>query len=759
LNLSGSFKERAVSALAFISHEYSINSGGVEVNLSQIDIIVSEILHSSKDNYLRKLLISLSEISPKFVLTYLENRVADENSAKDFIININGNDYIMFLALEMIAQQSFYMPRVCRLFWKITIENKDENIISRGIKCLSEILSLWNPHTAASLSDRMYILLEFLKSDSEQAWRLLMEILPSNRPSHRLNRITPKWRTWLRKYRTNQPEVIEALEILSGCAIDNGNSDPLKYWPDIISILFLLPERSFGDALVSLDSILNNGKYDDELLAVLRSELLSLVYLEKLYWEKEPGRNLDRIEAIEKLLQIRQSNPLFAHCFHIFSEWRPNLNQIDETNDPKTRKEILENERAKSLKELFLSQGLTIVEKLVKVVKNPSMLYSSLNKLDEFKTMENLVKWLHYSNNDLNNIAEQLIIWESKNKENWLSNQIKFLETVEEAKLLQILLCCTLSKDLIQYVSQKPLIENEFWIQRRNFYLPEGGYSIINDLIQKLLIHQRYFDAIDCLNTVISHGFNEVSSKVVIEVLFQNVNPTAYNYSLVTSYAHSLINWLREQIIEEHYLLELEWQYFEVIESYHDLPILTLQKLVSQPVFFVEYYVRRRAEIGNFDNTWERLKCDSRLNNLYSMFHQFSGREQIFENTESVRVFVLTAQKRAGELDISVEIERKLGKLLATCPVDEEDNVWPCIPVRLLLEQRQSNDLMDGFFDGTISPDYITVRSFNNEGHAYGKEIIKYRTASTQLNLRFPRTSKLLHDIADYFEQRNEDHK
>lgn len=754
-NLSSTFKEKAASSLAFISQRLSVNSSGSEITLSEFEFITYNILRSSDSSLLRRVFLSLSEISPKCVIDYLEDLLQKENH-KQLLNDLNGNEYTLFTALGMIAQQSYYLPRSCRILWKITTNYTDDNVRFRTIRKLSDILSLWNPQTSAILDDRILILQEFLEEDTSSSWRLLMEMLPSSRPSHRLNSITPKYRTWLRSNKASRPEIISSFELLSKIAIDKAYEHKLEYWPELISILFMLPNNSFNLAIQSIQKILSTGQSQIDIIAAFRSELLSLVNLEKLYWKSEPGKNSDKIKLIEDLLGISQPNPLFDLCFHIFSEWRPNLKELIGIDDSKTRQNILENVRKESLRNLYNDQGLEAIEKLVISVKNPSTFYQSFDNLIEFKSIDNLVKWTLNSDVELNQIAEQLIIWESKRDTLWIEKYSSFITLLDVDSLVKILIYCTLSKPLLNFLSRNQNISDKFWIQRRNFYIPDDSYEIINDIVSILLSIDRPIDALDCLYHAISHSYEAIKEEHIIRTLQTNVLSHSQYYSMAESWAFTLITWLRQRDLDEMLIIEIEWDYFEIIESNNGLPSTTLNKLIADPIFFVEYYLKRTEEIPNFQHSWEAFKWESRLENLYSMLHEYTGRSVLFDNSTYANDFVTHAKDRASKSGKIAKIDGLIGRMLAASPEDETDGIWPCLAVRLILEQVKSSDLIYGFYDGTISPEYFKVQTIRGGNDAFINEINKYMDASRELNIRYPKTSQILRDLADYYIQKND---
>lgn len=760
-NLSPEFKEKAIDALRLISYKLSILNGLVDTNVSQVDHIVALILETTHLGLIKKYLIGLSEIAPKIILDFVENK-CDHGDLNEVVEILNSIDFVLFTALEMIGQHSMHLPQVSKLLWRIAQSLTDENTYARAINSLANLHLPQSAQTSASQTDREQIVKQLLAGNDERTWKLLLALLPSNSSRYRFPPYTPKWKDWLRdRIKPSNEEILRYINELVEIATVKTIENPRGRWIDLIRILPLLPDESFTSCIEHLTDLLSIEENADHVLhQLIKSELRSLI---NIYNDRKNKRGLlqpEKMVSLESLIDINNSNSESDKCFYILTDWHPRVEGINEDMTQNERKEFLENERLRCLRRVYANEGIAGLESIIGLAKNPSSLMFAFDKFTEFKTIENILNWLSSQNIELERISGQLITWTTNRDAQWLIENLEIISSLNEDNLLKLLNYSVLSETLLHVVIDKPQIKDRFWTERYSFYLTENNSTIVNEVIESLLSYNRLHSCIDCLNTVINYNKVTVDPELILRVLSYDLyNDASYgrnsNMILNGSWINDLIEWLRTNSIDESTMIQIEWDHFESIESNHSIPGVTLNKMVSDPVYFVKMFVERSDEITKSTEVWEQVRKGSRLTNLYALLNGFEGTESLLLDEESLKVFVKTAMDKAEQANVGEKIGEKIGRLLSHSPSDPHDGLWPSMAVRRVLEEVNSKHLQNGFVWGIISPDSIGVRFISDEKDQFREEIMKYTKAAEKLNIYFPNTSRYLTIIANYYQQRN----
>ena len=92
-----------------------------------------------------------------------------------------------------------------------------------------------------------------------------------------------------------------------------------------------------------------------------------------------------------------------------------------------------------------------------------------------------------------------------------------------------------------------------------------------------------------------------------------------------------------------------------------------------------------------------------------------------------------------------------IGQLLSRAPVGD-DGIWPCEPVRELLEQINSQNMGNGFAVGTRNRRGVTSRGVFDGGTQERTLSGEYRRQANEIGARWPTTAGLLRRIAESYE-------
>jgi len=131
-----------------------------------------------------------------------------------------------------------------------------------------------------------------------------------------------------------------------------------------------------------------------------------------------------------------------------------------------------------------------------------------------------------------------------------------------------------------------------------------------------------------------------------------------------------------------------------------------------------------------------------RGHHLLEAIHRIPGHDNLGNlDTQRLAKWIAAVRRMAAELDRADVADVSIGGLLANAPVGE-DGVWPCTPVRDVMEELQSEDVMRGAHTGLYNSRGVHWRG---EGGDQERELAeKYRSWAKSLRVSHPFVSSVL---------------
>ena len=120
-------------------------------------------------------------------------------------------------------------------------------------------------------------------------------------------------------------------------------------------------------------------------------------------------------------------------------------------------------------------------------------------------------------------------------------------------------------------------------------------------------------------------------------------------------------------------------------------------------------------------------------------------------DVEALSTWVNEARRMCRERDREEMGDQKVGQVLANAPVGE-DGVWPCEPVRDLLDDLASCHIGIGFTIGRLNLRGVTSRGVFDGGGQERSLADKYRQDARKIGARWPFTAQLLRQLATNYE-------
>ena len=212
--------------------------------------------------------------------------------------------------------------------------------------------------------------------------------------------------------------------------------------------------------------------------------------------------------------------------------------------------------------------------------------------------------------------------------------------------------------------------------------------------------------------------------------------------------------------LSEEILAPLEFAYIDILQhTERGIPNLEKQISISPNLFLLILALAYKRNDNQEDppewfihngNAKEKLELAAysllRTIKLFADFTQDNNEIDIFKLREWVNEVRLLCSQHARE-DIGDYV---LGVLLAKFP-SEKDGVWPCMPVRQIIEEIASKNISDGIISGICDSNGCMPENMRiDQENGYARQ---YRKWSTQLAYEYPYVSSLLEQIAFFYEK------
>ncbi len=200
-------------------------------------------------------------------------------------------------------------------------------------------------------------------------------------------------------------------------------------------------------------------------------------------------------------------------------------------------------------------------------------------------------------------------------------------------------------------------------------------------------------------------------------------------------------------------MFELEWAYFPLLE-HSRRPRAIHARLAAEPGLFVEAVCAIFR--GKYQPTQETEEVDTatswRAGNCYSLLRGWRRLPGTADDgtidAATLRAWVAEARRLLAEQDRAEGGDVCLGELLSGSPLGA-DGAWLAEPVRAIVQDLESKDLESGLITGKFNSRGVTTRGAFDGGKQEVMLAVQFRVWAEQVEDRWPRTGRMLRDLAD----------
>lgn len=716
-----------------------------------------------------------AEACPNEFLSIIEEDLRSKNPASSGLMRpVNSGTFGrciragLLWALENLAWSPTTLPRVVMILAKLAKIQIDDNWVNKPIGSLESIFRCWMPQTAANLDQRITLMQKLAEEHPNIAWHICMEQFPTHhRTGHYSHK--PRWRNDGQGF--GEPVRREEMVTFEVKMIDlalNWKMYDRKTLGDLISRIYAL-DRLRQTTVWDLVKRWADGGASDADKAWVREKIRVTIMSRRGAVRKATKQDENLIASAHEAYQALEPRDLLNKHEWLFREsWVEESmeeKELDEMDFQK-RDERITNLRITALREILEEHG---IEGVLNFAELGNTAYE--------------IGWLMTRILLKDQTIEFIVTSMPPGTDSWTRNKLiqGVLHALEDEMGSYVLravgqarseldfskILCLAPFNAATWVLVDELDEvaqGSYWASVLPTWARQSDHDL-NEAVERLLKVKRPRAAFSCVHFELKKLRPSLLFRLLNEMATINDEPEGHYppESYYITKAFNLLDASKEFSVEQ--LAGLEFPYIEVLSRNYGergargIPNLELY-LEDHPEFFAEAiaWTYKRDDDGNdpvglkLDDP-ELVKHRAELGwRLLDNLERIPGRNNLGEiDPAFLLAWIKTVRKSSSDLGRLSVCDISLGNLLSSAP-EGTDGVWPCEPVRDVLEKIQSLDISQGITTGLYN---ARGAHWRGEGGDQEREIaIKYQKWATALEFSHPfvATSILKH-MAHTYEQ------
>ena len=670
-------------------------------------------------------------------------------------------------ALETLAWEPKRLAPVFLILAQLSQRNIEDNWANTPINSLKSICRSWMPQTSAEVQDRICGLRLITKRYPEIGWQLCIEQF--NPDIHRYGdyNVRPRWRSDATGAGYSVPDKEsrefekEALEI----AIAWENHD-VKTLGDLVERLHRMGSE-YREQVWELIKEWNATKPGDNQKAQLRECIRRHAFTRRA--NHNHLDNETRTKAKEACELLTPEDLVYRHLWLFEKQWVEESTEDlkQEGFDYKEREKRIASKRTDAIIEIWRKHGINGVKDLLKVSESgyPIGWLLSKNIIKVSDTRELLIELISDRSEEIELNIDQCVegfLSEKVNQDiqkfDMLVNDLVAIFEKEQNgsnKNIRLLKSAPVGPETWKHVEKLPKeSQTEYWSLVNPRWIIDDP-TAMKTLLEKLLEVDRPRGAFSVVNLY----WEEISSKDIERLL--NALATSNNeahiyqfseYDLITVF--ETLNSRPDTVTEN--LARLEFLFIRSF-LFSDYPFPNISKQISEaPIIYMQALALawKRSDNGEdppelvgkniVDKKGQAEAAHALLRNIGRIPGTKEdgtlNRDTLAEWISEVRILCKQhAREAIGD--------QMIGQLLSRCP-EGEDGIWPCKPIRDVIEDIASDELGKGMLIGIYNAGNA---SFNMATGSEERNLAsKCRNWSRQLAFEYHYVAALLEKIACY---------
>ena len=669
-------------------------------------------------------------------------------------------------ALECLAWNPQYLPRVSFLLAQLSKTSIDDNWMNKPIHSLEAIFRSWMPQTAASLEQRIKAFEVLTKRFPDIGWQICVEQFIFYQQIG-FNSYRPRWRRDATG--TGRPAKEEERIEFTRKALDLALAWPKhdqKTLGDLVERIQPMPAKDQVEVWDLIDKWAAS-EADDSAKADLRDRIRQFAFTR--LGHRRGLRDTTRDRALRAYANLESGDSVVRHAWLFASQWIEFC--ADEAEDGDIdyakREERIHGFRCAAMAEIWMERGFEGVRALLSGGGSAYIVGSCLGPgISGSSARADFLRQCLSVTGDLEKefngcIQGFLQFVENEARDKILSDVAAGADTDWTVRLF---LCAPFGQNTWRLLDRYgEEVRDRYWQEVFPVWNRFSEAELI-ELIDRLLEAKRPRAAF----YTVHFAWPQIETSRLKRLLFAVATVDDKSAGVYALEAYQISKALKSLDgrpgVGPDEMAQLEFLYIKALaHSEHGIPNLE-QQIIESPASFVQVLVlafKRRGE--GQDPPELRIDDPERAADLaiaaHNLLDQIKGlpgtQEDGTVDIEKLIGWVTEVRRLCAEHDLAELGDEYIGQLLSRVPA-EEDGSWPRLPVCEVMERIASPEIGTGFNIGVHNG---RGAHWRDEGGTQERDLAaKYRHLAQQRAFDYPYVSSVLESIALDYEQEAEWH-
>jgi addiction module HigA family antidote len=670
-------------------------------------------------------------------------------------------------ALEVLAWNPQWLSRVVLVLAKLSKRKIDDNWANKPENSLISIFRCWMPQTAATIEQRTAALELLAKRNPDVGWRVCVDQFDLRSTvafsSHR-----PRWRNDASG--VGRPVTSRERFTMARKALDLALAWPTHDEHTLGDLVERLTAMSTEDQQKIWAAITTWAKSnpDDAQKAALREGIRRNTMTRRSIKRGIQQKLCDTAKTVYDLLA--PDDIVLRYQWLFANEWiELSADELaDDDFDFHKREERVSNLRQTALRQIWDDAGYSGIVRICSLGQACFAIGSQLVTavLDEQQALAFIYSLVSDQNQELRPKLDRCLSGflarvEPTARQQLLATIIERLSDEEEAgaiKILRLLQLAPFDAETWIFVDRLTSEERKKYWKRVFPYWNCHTPAELNRLVDELLNADRPRAAFAILM-----DFKEIESERLIHLLDRVARSPSETGSESKQSMHYLSEALEElsrrSDVPREELARLEFTYIQVLRhSEHGIPYLERELCKSPDLFIQVLALAYKRKDGSEDPVELRLEKSHDAGAIAAAAHalltdlkRIPGTNEDGEiDAERLRKWLVQSRALTREHARQEIGDIVIGQLFARSPIGA-DEIWPCEPIREVLEELGTAEIARGMCIGAYNSRGVVCRE---EGGRQERQLAdKYRSWSGSLINQYPFVAKTLADIASTYDR------
>jgi len=667
-------------------------------------------------------------------------------------------------ALENLAWNPQQLLRTSLILAKLAERQLKDNWANKPDNSLASIYRSWLPQTAASLEERQTALETLTKRFPHVGWQICVDQFDIHSTIGNYNQ-RPRWRS-----------------DASGAGHGVTGKDRYDFCRKAFELALAWPnhdESTLGDLIANLQGLPIEDQYrvwdviehwaktaDDQRKAILRERIRRFAFTDRSKRLGVAQETRDRAREVSLMLVAK--DPVIRYEWLFIDNWvETSANEIEEEAwDFEKSEARIAAERNAALREIWKAQGFEGVRILAGKSRAPARIGWHL--ADNVILLPDAAGFLRRcldepspgaTVNPMDEVIRGFLM--HLDRDDRLELTTSLIEESSASDTVRLLKCSPFERDTwVQADSQSQAVQAVYWREVFPGWINSNSPDI-NELVTRLLEAKRPRAAFAAVHFSLER-LETARLKALLREIATSTSEPPGTYQIDSYRLSSALDILQKRPgVSRDEMAQLEFLFIRALDhSQHGIPNLAWQ-ISESPSLFVQALalVYRRNDGGQDPPEWQITDPEKRSGVGSAAYTLLEHAKRIpgTDDTGNIKAKDLKAwliETRAlcakyGRVEIG---DQKIGQLLAAAPAGA-DGVWPCSPVRDVLEEIGTKDIAIGVSIGRFNSRGVHSRGIEDGGLQERGLAAQYRNWSRKLAFEYPYVADVLEQIATRYDQ------